>query len=163
MSSAFPDIAPSQPAPPPERAPPLGLFSGKPMSQWQLPPSVWGLPDHSDASGDGEWLNFLAGIASRSPTQPEPPPQPDDSKSARYLSRRTVDQSRVPAVGQGAPVTPLAPSSVDPNFSGGLGRLTALAGVDPQDPTQPAPPLDDQLRGFYRDDPVQPWFVQRPR
>ena len=25
------------------------------------------------------------------------------------------------------------------------------------------PPLDDDLRGFYRDDPVQPWFVQRQR
>jgi hypothetical protein len=33
-----------------------------------------------------------------------------------------------------------------------------------QDPTQLAPPpLDDQLRGFYRDDPMQPWFVQRQR
>jgi hypothetical protein len=44
------------------------------------------------------------------------------------------------------------------------GRLAALAGIDPQNPTQPVPPpLDDQLRGFYRDDPVQPWFVQRQR
>jgi hypothetical protein len=59
---------------------------------------------------------------------------------------------------------PFVPSD-DPNFSGGLlGRLVALVGIDPQDPTQPAPqPLDDQLRGFYRDDPAQPWFVQRQR
>jgi hypothetical protein len=35
--------------------------------------------------------------------------------------------------------------SDDPNFSGGLlGRLTARAGIDPQNPNQPAPPLDDE-------------------
>jgi hypothetical protein len=48
VSSAFPDAPPrnpDQPVPPPERGPPLGIFSGKPMSQWFLPPSVWGLPD----------------------------------------------------------------------------------------------------------------------
>ena len=43
-----------------------------------------------------------------------------------------------------APAVPLAPSD-DPNFSGGLlGRLAALAGIDPQNPNQPAPPLDDE-------------------
>ena len=59
---------------------------------------------------------------------------------------------------------PLAPSE-DANFSGGLlGRLTALAGLDPQNPGQPAPPpQDDQLRGFYRDDRVQPWFARLQR
>jgi hypothetical protein len=35
-----------------------------------LPPSVWGLPDNSDASGNWDWFNFLTGIASRNPTQP---------------------------------------------------------------------------------------------
>jgi len=40
---------------------------------------------------------------------------------------------------------PLAPSD-DPSFSGGLlGGLAALAGIDPQNPSQPAPPpLDDE-------------------
>jgi hypothetical protein len=68
-----------------------------------------------------------------------------------------------------------APFSSSPTFRVGdmklsadsgvvLGRLVALAGIDPQNPAQLAPPaLDDQLRGFYRDDPVQPWFVQRQR
>jgi hypothetical protein len=38
--------------------------------------------------------------------------------------------------------------------------LAALAGVDPQYPTQLAPPpQDDQLRGFYRNDPA--WMLQR--
>jgi hypothetical protein len=52
----------------------------------------------------------------------------------------------------------------DAKFPGGLlSRLAALAGIDPQDPSQLAPPLDEQLRGFYRDDPIRPWFVQRRR
>jgi hypothetical protein len=44
-----------------------------------------------------------------------------------------------------APAVPLAPSD-DPNFSGGLlGRLAALARIDPPNPNQPAPPpLDDE-------------------
>jgi hypothetical protein len=39
-----------------------------------------------------------------------------------------------------------------------------MAGVDPQNPNQPAPPPQgDELRAFYRDDPVQPWTLQRWR
>jgi hypothetical protein len=42
--------------------------------------------------------------------------------------------------------------------------IASLAGVDPQNSNQVEPPAQaDQLRGFYRDDPSQPWFVQRPR
>jgi hypothetical protein len=66
VSSAFPGAAPpgpGQPAPSPERAPPLGKFSSKPMSSWLLPPSVFSLPDKSGASGN-DLFNFLAGIAS---------------------------------------------------------------------------------------------------
>jgi hypothetical protein len=60
---------------------------------------------------------------------------------------------------------PAAPPPDDSNFSGGLlGRLAALMGVDPQNPDQLAPPSqDDELRAFYRDDPVQPWTLQRRR
>jgi len=44
-----------------------------------------------------------------------------------------------------------------------LGQIAALAGINLQDPTQFAPPpLDDGLRG-YRDDGLQPWFVQGRR
>jgi hypothetical protein len=166
VSSAFPRTAPpgpGQPAPSPERAPPLGIFSGKPMLPSPIPLSVWGLPDNSDASGNGDWFNFLAGIASWNPTPPAPPPQTAGSKPAPYLGRRIVDQSQASVSDTGAPAVPLGPSD-DPNFSGGLlGRLVALMGIDPQNPTQPVPPPDDGLRGFYRDDPVQPWFVQGQR
>jgi hypothetical protein len=44
VSSAFPDITPRKPekaALPPERAPLLGIFSGKPMSPSPFPSSVW--------------------------------------------------------------------------------------------------------------------------
>jgi hypothetical protein len=147
--------------PPPEGAPLPGIFSGEPMlSPFPLP--LGGLPDRSNGAGDGDWFDFLAGIASRNSTQPEPPPQTAGSMPVRMLARRIVGQPQ--ASDASAPAAPLVPSD-DPDFSGGvLGRLAALAGIDPQNPTQPAlPPLDDSLRRFYRDDAVQPWFVQRQR
>ena len=165
VSSAFPDIAPlspKQPASPPERTPPLGVVSGKPMAQFLLPPSVWGLPDKSDASGNDDRFASLAGIAPKKPLRPTPPP--GASKPERYLSPRIVGQSQAPVPDASEPAAPVAPSN-EPKFFGGLlGRLAALMGVDPENPTQLAPPpLDDQLRGFYRDDPLQPWFVQGSR
>jgi len=50
------------------------------------------------------------------------------------------------------------------NPPGGLaGWIAALAGIDPQNPNQPAPsPLDDQLRGF-RGDQTQPWPIRSLR
>jgi hypothetical protein len=80
VSSAFTNITPrnpNQPEPPPQPGPPLGIFSGKPVSQWLLPPSVWGLPDNADAAGNGDWFTHLAGIAFRNPTQPAPSPRDD--------------------------------------------------------------------------------------
>jgi hypothetical protein len=100
-------------------------------------------------------------IAPLSPNRPASPPERTPPLGpARYL----VGQSHAPVPDASAPAAPVAPSS-ESNFSGGLlGRLAALMGVDPENPTQLAsPPLDDQLRGFYRDDPLQPWFVQRQR
>jgi hypothetical protein len=76
---------------------------------------------------------------------------------------RIVEQSQPSAVDT-TPAVPLVPPDY-PYFSGGLlGRLVALAGIDPQNPAQLAPPpMDEQLREFYRDDQAQPWFVQRQR
>jgi hypothetical protein len=39
------------------------------MSPSRLPPPVWGLPDNSDGSDDGNVFNFLAGLALQNPTQ----------------------------------------------------------------------------------------------
>lgn len=49
------------------------------------------------------------------------------------------------------------------NASGRLADwMTTMAGVDPRNPNQFAPPpLDDGLRDFYRDDPA--WLLQLRR
>jgi hypothetical protein len=81
-----------------------------------------------------------------------------------YLKRLNASQLLpASAADSSAPAAPLVPSD-DANFSGGLlGRLMAVAGVDPLNPGQLAPPQDDELRAFYRDDPAQPWTLQRRR
>jgi hypothetical protein len=47
-------VAPQQPAP---RSPVLGIFSGRPMPNYPVPPPIWGLPDESRANGgdDENW------------------------------------------------------------------------------------------------------------
>jgi len=80
-----------------------------------------------------------------------------------YLKRLNANLSRASATDPSVPAAPLVPSD-DADFSGGLlGRLMAVAGIDPQNPNQLAPPQDDELRAFYRDDPVRPWTLQRRR
>jgi hypothetical protein len=159
VSSAFAGIAPPEPAPSTERTPLLGIVSGKPMSFLPFPLPLGGLSDNSDRPGDDNLFDFLAGLASRS--RPPMPSQPSAAGISVRTLGRIVDQPQASAFDAAAPFAPLAPSD-NTNFSSGLlGRLTALAGLDSQNPTQPAsPPLDDQLRGFYRDDPAQPWFAQ---
>jgi hypothetical protein len=161
ISSAFPGITPPNldQATPPERAPLLGIFSGKPMSLSPLPLPLGGLLDNSNASGNDDWFNFLAGLAFQNPAQPAPPPQ-TGSEPVRSLGRSLVNQSQASVAR--APAAPLAPSD-DANFSGGLlGRFAALAGIDPENPTQASQsPLDDELRRFYRNDPA--WLLQLRR
>ena len=119
--------------------------------------------------GVGDWRFPFAGIDPSNPTRPVPPLQ-TDSQPAPGLVRVSDNRSpaapasQAPVPDASEPAAPVAPSN-EPKFSGGLlGRLAALMGVDPENPTQLAPPpLDDQSRGFYRDDPLQPWFVQRQR
>jgi hypothetical protein len=153
VSSAFPAITSrslDEAVPPLERAPLLGIFSGKPMSPSLLPPSVWGLPDNSDGSSDCNSFNFLAGLALQNPTQPAPPPQ-IGSKPMRSQGRRIVVQPPASMVDTPAPAAPLAPSD-DPDFSGGglLGRLAAFAGIDPPNPNQPVPLDDEQEQADIR-------------
>jgi hypothetical protein len=91
----------------------------------------------------GNWSFSPGGISSRNPNMSLPPQAPMPSSVA--------------------PAAPLAPAAnPNPPVGGLLARLMAAAGVDPDSPNQPAPPpLADQLRGFYRDDPSQPWFPRR--
>ncbi len=124
--TSFPDgVIPRTPnltVPPSDPGRPLGIFSGKPMPRRITSPPIWGLPDNSAASGndDRDWLTNLGGLLW------------DGNKS------------RPPVIDAAAPASPIV-STDNPNFSGGLlGRLAALAGVDPQNPNQPAPPSDDE-------------------
>jgi hypothetical protein len=82
-----------------------------------------------------------------------------------YLEYRKQLDAGLPQVSTfdtGAPAAPLVPAG-DENLSGGLlGRFAASMGIDPLNPDRFAPPpQDDELRGYYRDDPAQPWFVRR--
>ncbi len=57
-----------QPAPAQQVASrPPGIFTGEPMPVEPLPPSIWGLPEHSDSSG--KWFTRLAG-ATQEPQTP---------------------------------------------------------------------------------------------
>jgi hypothetical protein len=53
--------------PPPEAGRPLGIFSGEPMPPWTNPLPLADLFGKSNASGNSDWFNFLAGIATRRP------------------------------------------------------------------------------------------------
>jgi hypothetical protein len=81
-----------------------------------------------------------------------------------YRKRLGVDAPQASAMDASAPAAPLGPSDAS-NFSSGLfGRMAALMGVDLQNPDQLAPPpQDNELRAFYRDNPAQPWTLQRFR
>jgi hypothetical protein len=106
-----------------------------------LPLPVWGRGPVADpgASGDASWS-----------------PAPDAVAGNRNKSQAAVDAS--------APAAPIAPSDHSYPLGGLPGLIAEVAGIDPRNPTQFAPPpLDDGLRGLYRDDPVQPWTLQRRR
>ncbi|WP_213741586.1 hypothetical protein [Bradyrhizobium sp. dw_411] len=120
-----------------------------------------GAPPVPFVSPDGV-TGGLSGAASAPPLQN---PQGPLSLMDAYLEyRKQLDASppQASAFDTSAPAAPLVPAA-DANLSGGLpGRLAALMGVDPSNPDQFAPPpQDDELRGYYRDDPTQPWFVRR--
>jgi hypothetical protein len=106
-----------------------------------------------------------AGIDPMNPKQAAAPPQTggvlrsSSSEPLRYGSNTTA-----PISDAGAPAALFAlPDSL--KFTGDIADwLAALAGVDRMNPTQAASsPQDDQLRGLYRDDPIQAWFVQGRR
>src|ERR1700730_14020344 len=146
VSSAFPGMTlpDPDPMPPPQPRRPLGIFTGRPMPSWTIPPPLGGQLNNSNASGDSDWLKLLAGLDSRNSTQPEPSQQTAGSIPERRLGRSILNQSPAPAYDPGAAAAPRGPS-VDANYSGGLlGMYAALAGTDPRDPNQPAPPDDEQ-------------------
>ena len=120
---------------------PLGIFTGKPMPSWTTPPPFGGLLNNSNASGNGDLVDFLTGLLPRNPTQSEPPQQTAGSIPERRLGRSTYSVSPAPAYDPAAAAPPLAPFD-DANYSGGLlGMFAAAAG---NDPNQSAPPDDEE-------------------
>ena len=77
---------------------------------------------------------------------------------ARAQAARTASDAA------GASAAPLVPSD-GAGFSGGLpGRMLAIAGVDPDDPTRIArQPGDAELNSFVGNGPFPPWTLQRKR
>ncbi|WP_423865383.1 hypothetical protein [Bradyrhizobium sp.] len=122
------------PLPMPQFDRPLGFIDGK-----LAPLPLFGPAADPNAPGDASWL-----------------PAPAGGAWGDHMSRAS-------AIDAGAPAVTIAPS--DPYPPGGQpGLLAGLAGIDPRHTNQPAaPPLEDRLRGFYRDDPLQPWFVEGRR
>jgi hypothetical protein len=99
------------------------------------------LRNNSRAAGNNDFVDFLAGLALRNSTPPEPPQQTVESIPERRLGRSTYSVSPASVFSAGAPAVPFI-SSGDANYSGGLpGMFAALAG---NDPNQPAPPDDEQ-------------------
>lgn len=170
VSSAPGSIGPLNPLRPPltqQTGRPLGIFSGEPMPDYPLPPSIWGLPDNSNASGnnDQNWFTTPGGITSpaagasgNARSSPMPAPQKSQPPAAstlmdyiKDLNQRNGGAPQAPMFDPAEPAATLP--SGDPNSLGGLaGRIAALAGIDPENPDQPAP-QPGGLLGLYLSGP----------
>jgi hypothetical protein len=169
---------PTQPAPPPQTGsnsvPRLVRVNSNPspasVFDTKAPAVPFVPPAHPNSLGGMPGLGAaMAGVDPQNPTQAAPSPQfggasgISNDKSVPHLSRRYGNNSPASAPEPSAPAAWFVLPG-PPNSSGGLADwIAALAGVNPPNPTQPASPPQDQLRGFYRDDPVQPWTLQRRR
>jgi hypothetical protein len=125
------------------------------------------LPDAPAGSNDSPFASngssprAVQGLSGPAPMQPQGGLSLNDAY-LEYLKRLNADQTQASASGESVPEAPLVPADDSIFFGGLLGRLTALAGINPQNPERFAPPpQDDVLRGFYRDDPKQPWLLGR--
>ena len=160
VSSALGSIDPlnaEQPSLAPQAGRPLGIFTGQPMPDYPLPPSIWGLPDDSDFSdnGKGNWFTRLAGATSyptgasaNTRSSPIPEPQksrgPAPSNHIQDLNRLDGQKPRASMFDTVVPAASFVPM-------GGLpGRIAALAGIDPQNPDQPAPQPGGLLELYIR-------------
>jgi hypothetical protein len=100
-------LDPDQPAPPVERAPMIGIFSGQPMSRSPFALPLGGLTDNSESSGKIDLVNMLVGPAFRNPA----PPAQDAGRPERSLGRRIDGQPHASISDAGAPAMPFVPNS----------------------------------------------------
>jgi hypothetical protein len=101
--------------------------------------------DHGNAFGSGSDASFTAGGVGGSPM----PSHRGPSASAlleyiRHLNRLSANEPQASIVSSDEPGASLAPSD-SPAPMGLRGRLAALAGIDPDNPDQLAPPVGGLL------------------
>jgi hypothetical protein len=81
-------------------------------------------------------------------------PPPYIKEYLQYLNQMNGGTSQAPVSGTGAPVVRfVSPSNGVANW------MASMAGVDPQNPRQPAPSQADGLRGIFSDNPMPKWPV----
>jgi len=86
------------------------------------------------------------------------PPLPYVDEQRQYLDQANGNNTQASTTG--APAAGVAPSGSQNASDGDVTSwIASLAGVNPANPTQPAPPaLNDELNDFYRNDPA--WLLQ---
>lgn len=139
-------LDPDQPAPPTERAPVLGIFSGQPISPSPFALPLGGLSDDTNAAAKIDIVKFLTGLAVQDPTPPVP--QTADSAPDRRLGRRITGEpyaSVVDAPAQAAPFVPAdalrAPDRQDA-FGTGDGVLLPMLPARPFEGSMASPVMD---------------------
>ncbi len=120
------------------------------------------LPNTSDQNVIFPNLGPLSPINPLAPNQRKP--DAFNVMLARSLSLMSGNNSPASGFEPSAPAVQFALPGSSNSSSRIANWIAALAGFDPQNPTQAMPSSpDDQLRGFYVDDPLQPWLTPRPR
>jgi hypothetical protein len=132
----------------------------EPNDQIEVPRESF--PNTSDQNVIFPNLGPLSPVNPLVPNQQEP--ETFDVMPVRMLSRVSGNNSSAPGFEPSTPTAQFAVPGSSNSSSSIANWIAALAGVDPQNPTQATPSSQaDQLAGLYRDDPLQPWFTQRPR
>jgi len=122
---------PNLPMPPAEPGRPLGIFTGKQMPLRTTPPSTWGSPDSSEASGTG-------------------------TKPVRYVSRRDDNTPPASVFDTGAPAAQFVLPEQLNTVGGRTDWAAALAGLGPLNPMQAAAPaLAGETPGISSTNPVR--------
>jgi len=109
-----------------------------------------------------EFVYPRSGPAGLLPSITGQPPLPYTSEQLQYLEQANGNNPQASASGAGgAPVRAVSPANR--NYSGNVSNwIAGLAGVDPQNPTQPAPSQDSRALGFFTNKPMPQWPVPPP-
>jgi len=91
------------------------------------------------------------------------PPLPYTNEHLQYLDQANGNNPQASASGAGAlPARVVSPANRNSPGSDIADWIAGLAGVDPQNPTQPAPSQDGRPLGFFTNKPMPQWPVPPP-